>query len=187
MTINIAHPLQEIIFKYHTGQPFYLRSVDESFAESPALFARIADVCNEPIIYHFVFERRLESVPYPVERAAHFIRWGKEGWATQSWFSFLIVDQQGQIVGTIDIRGNDADGSEIGYWVSAASSGVMTNAVLKLTQIGQRAGFRQFFALVFPENQKSVAVLERAGFVNKGDHIKDNMTLRRYELVFDTV
>lgn len=68
-------------------------------------------------------------------------------------------------------------GAEIGYWARASSSGIMTNTVLELCELAKEAGYQRLLALVAPENEKSIRVTMRAGFVRADDVMRNG---RRY-------
>lgn len=127
----------------------------------------ISRICSQDEIYNTLFKRRLGGEPYTAENAQSFISWIKRGWEDQTHFVFIIRDSAGHVIGAIDIKSPDLDGSEIGYWADKDATGFMTNALLSLEGIATGAGYKSLYAKVIAHNEKSMGVLERAGFAKK--------------------
>jgi len=136
--------------------------------------ASILAASNEPAIYEFLWRDILKGQPYPPEKAVAFLTWAKKSWDASSNFVFVVKDDSGNVVGAADIKGNDPQGAEIGYWASAAHSGIATPAVRLMCRQAALAGFTALFAFVKTSNPRSASVLERNGFVKfaQEDHTK---------------
>jgi RimJ/RimL family protein N-acetyltransferase len=78
-----------------------------------------------------------------------------------------VVDAQGNPAAACDLKSADPI-PEVGYWSSARHRGVMTNTVKALVALAASAGFEGLFARTRSGNQRSMAVLARAGFSPRG-------------------
>lgn len=139
----------------------------------------VTRACNEPGVYEWLFRERLGGEPYPPEDAAQFFEWAHEGWRNGTHFVFLLLSPKGEIVGALDLKSANLKEAEVGYWLSQSHSGVMTNAVLTLAGLARAAGYQKLFARVRPANDRSAAVLRRAGFALSGELEK---TFLRFDL-----
>lgn len=163
MKIHIQHPISEPITHYKTGAVYFLKSFDETFPYSEKEIARIVEINNQTHIYNWIWNDRLDGKPYPIEKAEGFRDFAVSGWNKQEWFVFLIVDEERKILGALDIKSNNQE-AEIGYWMSAEGSGLMTNAVSALCEIAKLSGFKSLVALVKPGNEASSNILLRNTF-----------------------
>jgi RimJ/RimL family protein N-acetyltransferase len=136
----------------------------DTLTPEPNLLSAIAAICNEPAVYDWLFREGLQGQPYPPAKAGEWLAWAAAGWRENTHFCFALVDEQGAIAAACDIKSNDPDEAEVGYWASAAHRGVMTNTVVALCQAAREAGFRRLVARTRKANQRSQAVLLRAGF-----------------------
>lgn len=161
--------LRRLVHRFPTQEPCTLEALDESAAWIPQDETALVTICNQPLIYQRLFRNRLGGHPYSLAEAVGFRHWAQQGWRDRSWFVFLLRDSHDQIVGAMDIKSGNTEGAEIGYWASATSPGVMTNAVLQLCEVAREAGYRQLFALIAPDNGRSLGVVSRAGFVQTED------------------
>lgn len=177
---QFAASLRRQVLRYPTQEPCVLQALDESVSVTPKDEATIAAICNEPLIYHRLFSKMLDGQPYPLAKAQDFVRWAQQGWRDRSWFVFLLRDSTDQIIAAIDIKSADTEGAEIGYWASAASPGIMTNAVLQLCDVAGEAGYRRLFALIVPDNAQSLGVVTRAGFMQAEDVTRDGAHYRQF-------
>jgi len=85
---------------------------------------------------------------------------------------FLILEGSGAIVGGITLHHFDEQRSriEVGYWLLAAGRGrgIATRAVRTLADHVHHNGVLRLEAVVRPENDRSIRVLERLGFTREG-------------------
>jgi RimJ/RimL family protein N-acetyltransferase len=128
-----------------------------------------------------LFAKRLAGAAYTLNDAQGFITWAKQGWQEQTHFVFLLMQRTGSVVGAADIKSNQLQAAEIGYWLSAECPGVMTHAVIELSQIARQAGYQSLYARVKERNAQSIGVLARAGFAHCRNFTQDGELYRRYE------
>ena len=148
---------------YLTGRQKFLCRADIVLKEASSI-EQIVHICNQPLIYQILFQARFNGKPYTQDDARQFLTWARQGWSESSHFVFLMMTENGDIAGAMDIKSADLEAAEIGYWASADHSGNTTNAVLALMRAASAAGFRRFIAYVRKSNEKSQRVLLRAGF-----------------------
>jgi len=115
-----------------------------------------------------------------VEFARGFLDWADQGWRSSQYFVFLLRTAEGAPVACMDLKEGDLERSEIGYWCSAAASGLMTNAVSLLAEVAGRVGFRSLTAVTLADNQRSQNVLLRTGFREEGAFLDEGVAKRRY-------
>ena len=164
MTYPSSHNIQNYINK----STYHLVPVSE-IVESDEVYNAIANICNEPVIYNFLFKNSLNGVRYSLENSKNFIGWAQSGWKEKSHFVFLLLSEIKEIVGSIDIKSNSTTNPEIGYWCSQSHSGLMTNTVLELAKLAVKNGILNFKALVTKNNIRSENVLIRSGFTKDVD------------------
>lgn len=164
MSTNVLEfPKKTSVDNYLSGRIYNLVSASE-IENSKNNAEQITEICNQPTIYNYLFLPILEGKAYPLEKAEDFINWAQEGWAKQSHFVFLLISEAGSIVGCLDIKSNDLNCAEIGYWCSERHPGLMTNSVKALCEMAETVGFKKLRADVLKGNTKSTNVLIRAGF-----------------------
>jgi RimJ/RimL family protein N-acetyltransferase len=134
----------------------------------------IADACADPAI------RRYNSVPspYTVTHAAATIDEFASRWrafattGTPSGVAFAIVDAtSGEPAGLCGVdHWSKADVAQLGYWLApgARGRGYATRAVILLTRWLFELGAARVFLTVVADNDASIAVARRAGFVHEG-------------------
>lgn len=166
-------PIRASIERFPSGEVYKLQSADDSVAFTDEDYQRIAQICSEPLIYNMLFHDLFEGRPYNIQDAEKFTKIAQDGWRTGKTFIFFIRNPQNQIVACTDIKTNDIEAGEVGYWCSQESPGIMTNAVFALTDLAKNAGYKSLFGLTKAENEKSQNVLTRAGFV-KDSEIEKN-------------
>ncbi len=160
--------------------------VDENHVINKRDINKIVDICNQPAIYSFLFAKRLKNQPYREDSADGFIKWAKEGWRNGQYFVFLVKNQLNEIIGAIDIKSNNPNGAEIGYWMDQNFPGYMSNIVKGLVERAKEVGFKKLIAFTQPENARSQRVLIRAGFTHLGieDHKdEDGEVHEKFEII----
>lgn len=180
--ITFAHPLRIPFQNALTGTPYFLVSGDQ-IEPTPARLLEIARCANEPLVYDLLFRQRFEGEPYRETDAADWITWTHAGWRANTHFSFMVQDEAGRVVAACDIKSNDVEGAEVGYWASAHHRGVMTNAVKLMCREAAKAGFRSLTARTKWGNARSKAVLHRVGFEDVPSH--EDERYEHYLLCFD--
>ena len=162
--------IKKEILNFKTGEICQMTGGDE-ITFSNRDIETITRICSQEEIYTILFKRRLEGKPYSEENAHVFINWIKKGWEDKAYFVFIIRDSVNNIIGTIDIKSTNLEGAEVGYWADRNASGFMTNALQQLEIIAAQAGYKRLYAKVVAHNEKSMAVLERAGFVQRKESL----------------
>ena len=150
-----------------TGEPGVLTRADR-VAVTPERLAAITRICNDPLVYDFLFRRSLRGAPYPPEMAQAFLDGAGRGWREGTGFVFLILDPAGAPLGNVDLMSPDVGAAELGYWATGARPGFVTPAVAAVCDLARAAGYRSLFAHTRPHNERSMAVLRRNGFRDVG-------------------
>lgn len=163
-----GEPISINFEKYNTNDVCTLISVDQSRVLDEFDIDTITEICNQPLVYDFLFREKFNARKYVHKDAERFVKWAQEGWKNKTHFVFLIRNLKSEIVGCCDIKSPNLGSAEIGYWSSDKISGVMTNAVKLLVDIASKAGYKSLFGLVDPKNDKSSGVLNRNNFKNIG-------------------
>lgn len=172
-------PIKYKFHKHPTQEPAYITSANEGNVSSEDI-KRVAEICSEPLIYETLFKELTNNKPYTKENAESFIKMAYDGWEKNEKFIFLIKNTENQVIGACDIKSNNIDSAEIGYWMSETEPGYMTNAVKALTQIAKEAGFKELYGLAKPNNEKSQKVLVRASFINVGQTTVKNKLYEKF-------
>lgn len=131
---------------------------------TPQTLKTIASICNEPLVYRWCFRKLCEGQPYPTEMASDWLKLSTEGWKNDTHYVYVVTDSAGQIAAACDIKSSNLDRAEVGYWSSAYHRGIMMNSVRAMIQLADEAGFRVLFADIHPENERSLAVIQRCDF-----------------------
>ena len=156
-----------------TGRGYMLEPVT-ALPGTPETIENIVSICNEPDIYDVLFKKKCQGKPYTSENGESFLNWAKKGWDENTHFVFVLRDDHKRHIGTVDIKSNDTNMGEIGYWASAKHQGVMTPAVQVLCEIAQKAGFKSLCAYTAVPNQRSQKVLLNNGFTQQPDIVLHN-------------
>ncbi|PIY18065.1 hypothetical protein COZ14_01225 [Candidatus Dojkabacteria bacterium CG_4_10_14_3_um_filter_Dojkabacteria_WS6_41_9] len=170
---------------FQNGTSVQVYPLDNDFKITDGDISRIVSICNQKPIYNFLFAKRLKGEPYMDNSATGFIEWARTGWETGKYFVFLARDNEGKIVGAVDIKSDNVDGAEVGYWMDENSPGYMSNTVRGLVEHSRDVGFKKLIAFTLPNNDKSQRVLLRAGFNHIGQeaHVDDDGTVHeRFEV-----
>lgn len=168
------HPPVIENFKGNKSEKKYrIISVDGSFEISEHDLKTITEICNEELVYRFLFRDRLKGSAYVINDARKFITWALNCWKEDEGYFFFVRDENNNIVACLHINSNNLDRTAIGYWATKDAPGIMTNAVKHLCEIAKKAGYRKLHALVEPVNIRSIGVLQRNGFTYKGTKMED--------------
>ena len=157
------------VVRHEIGDAYRMVSVDDRFFPTSADIEAIVRVCNEPLVYRFLFRDRIGGRPYVAQDARDFLAWAREGWISGEQMVFLLRDLRGEITAAIDLGALDESRAAlIGYWCSSFHGGLMTNTIDRLAELALDAGYLKFIALVEAENVRSISVLKRTGFIHVG-------------------
>ncbi|WP_424950235.1 GNAT family N-acetyltransferase [Deinococcus sp.] len=140
----------------------------DALPDTREIRADLTSACNEPLIYGWLFRERCEGRPYDEMNASSFMVWMHRGWQERAFFVFALLSPCGRLVGVLDIKSAEVEGAEVGYWLSQRHSGLMTLALSELQVLAGQAGFRSLSARVRPGNERSLAVVRRAGWKDTG-------------------
>ncbi|MBN1855670.1 MAG: GNAT family N-acetyltransferase [Dehalococcoidia bacterium] len=180
------------VAQYDTGDTYRMVSIDAGYEASEEDIASIVSICNEPLVYRFLFRDRLDGNAYAEQDAQEFLDWARNGWISGRHCFFLLRSPGGVIATCIDIGELDESGEAlVGYWAGAYHRGVITNAMDRLAELAADAGYRKLVSLVEEENLRSLAVLKRTGFTHVGSQehsltrldrpVGKTLKFRRYE------
>ena len=175
---NFITPIRIEIKRHNTNEVYFLESLQTELSVED--LAVITQICNEETIYNRLFKKKLKNNPYTTNNAKQFGDWAKTGWETNKYFVFLIRDSNRQIVGVIDIKSANIESAQIGYWISQNHPGVMTNTLVSLCRMAEKAGFIALEAQTKNDNIKSQGVLKRAGFYFQGEVNVEEATFFRF-------
>lgn len=96
----------------------------------------------------------------------------------------VVLDQDGQLVGRVNLVDAADGGAELGYRIGQrfAGRGLATEAVAAACRLAAgRYGLSRLFALVTLDNPASRAVLLRNGFDRAGDTVVEGRAAERFE------
>lgn len=160
-------PINEKVLKFFDGVPYYLTDLADA-TKHAGLVSRLVQVCNEPRLYNRMFAERFMGRVYQEQDAWSFLNGAAKGWTENSGFKFVLFNEQGEICAAVELKTGDTDNCEIGYWASEFHRGVASNMVIKLCELAAKAGFKQLYAMIAPDNYASQKVVTNAGFT-KGE------------------
>lgn len=143
------------------------------------LAKRITKLCNEEGIYRVLFEHKLKGDEYPIEKAYEFINFARDGWLNKTHYVFGIFSDN-ELTGAIDIKSDNHDIAEIGYWASEEHKGIMTPALNEIIKYAKDNGFKKLGARVKTDNIASQKVLTRNEFIKIGMHPLEEDKVERY-------
>ncbi len=150
-----------------TGEEYVLMALD-SLEASNARISEITSICNEPLVFSWLFRQMFPDGRYPTSSAKSWLEWGKEGWPRNTHFVFAVLDAKRRLAAACDIKSSNSAGAEVGYWASEFHRGIMTNAIRELLRLATLAGFARLYAETDEGNLRSRGVLGRAGFIPDG-------------------
>lgn len=172
MTRIFQTPIRVTLKNFKTGELYSMQSIDNLELISDDDLERIVTICNQELPFKYIFSEMLDGKQYTKVDAQRFVQWIIKGWVDQSHFVFLIRDPKESVVAAVDIKSNDLERAEIGYWADMYFPGIMTAAVSSLVNLAESAGYKELYAYTVPENTRSQNVLYRNGFDRMGDFMK---------------
>lgn len=129
-----------------------------------SIIEQIVETCNEDLLYSILFAFNFKGQKYTPDKAQSFLDYALKGWKGNKNFVFVIHTEDDKLAGIIEIKSNDKECSEIGYWSSAKHQGIMTNALRELKKYAKSEGYKKLGATVRVNNFGSQKVLKRNGF-----------------------
>jgi RimJ/RimL family protein N-acetyltransferase len=160
--------VSEFFKRYPDGERCELSSIDPSSTFTDYDVETISLICNEPLVFKLFAHLPGFKDGYTIEHALKFINNAKSNWNENKKYVFIVRNSEGKIVACTDIKSNNLEDAEVGYWASANYPGVMANAVRTLFLVAKKAGYLHLHALIRPENEKSLKVAENAGMTLSG-------------------
>lgn len=177
------HPPIRVEFeRFGTKETCNLVSLDKNNPLTEDNLEQIVEICNQPLVYKYIFEEKYQGRKYTLEDARKFVSWANDGWLNNTHFVFLAKNSKDEVVAACDIKSVNKEHVEVGYWASASEPGVITNAVGVMCKKAKEAGFNKLFGMIRPENKKSVGVLTRNSFTPKGTKEEDGVKYKYFEL-----
>jgi RimJ/RimL family protein N-acetyltransferase len=128
--------------------------------DAPALIA----ACNDPEIVRWL---PVIPSPYGEAEAREYLEQCRLNWDLGQAFNFAIVDEPGELLGSIAMRALRFKVGHIGYWIAPAARrrGVATTALQLLCQWAvEEVGLKRLELMTDPDNVASQGVAEKAGF-----------------------
>lgn len=179
--------IEREITNFKTGEIYKLIGGQE-MAFSDEDIKQVNAICSQEEVYNVLFKIRFNNRPYTTEDATRFLQLVKKGWEEGTHFVFFVRNTENNIIGAVDIKSSNLNRAEIGYWSDINNSGFMTNALIELCSIAKEVKYKKLFGEVNPNNNKSAAVLERAGFEEVGENEREynkGVQYRVYEKSLD--
>lgn len=173
-------PVRVEVRKYPANEVYMIQSVDNDSVFSEEDYQTITKICSQELIYDRLFKELFNGEPYTMDKAKGFVSRARDGWQNNDKFVFLIRNDKGKIVAAMDIKSDNTEEAEIGYWASKDEPGIMTNSVVALCQIAKEAGYKSLYGLTVPDNEKSQKVLARSGFEKAGEVKERNKTYIKF-------
>lgn len=157
--------------RHADGKTFRMEALDaQTIDRAENLAEDIYQNCHQGPIWERIFSVFFPQ-GYQLSDARDYLQICRGSWESGKSFPYGLFDGR-QLVGACDIKEkNESNKAEIGYWLNAAHSGIMTNAVNILLQEARRTGYAGLFAYTALTNDKSAAVLRRTGFQITGQII----------------
>jgi len=168
------------IINYKTKKPYTLTPIIKCPMGEKFITA-ISRVCNEEKIYNLLFKKMLKGEAYTRSDAEGFLNWARTGWEAQEHFVFFILDEMKSPVGCLDIKSNDKNNAEVGYWLGHESSGIMTSALEALCSYAKDNGYLNLYADCLKSNISSQNVLLRCSFAKSTQIDKSKTNYIRYD------
>lgn len=153
-------------------EKYFMKRADK-VSQTDEVLESIRKACNEPLIYDWLFK---ESKPngYKLEDARGFLDRAIDGWKKKTHFVFLIMKNENEVVGALDIKSAELSKGEIGYWISEEHKGLGTYAVNILKMLAKKAGYKCLFAQVMQGNNRSIKILKNNQFFSDHKFLADN-------------
>ena len=152
------------------GENIILRSVDSSDIDTILLWE---NANNEPL--YGVYEEQ-----YSREEVAQFVEnQQRYSLAENEQLRLMICSHEGERLGCIDLTEYDGEKASVSiliYDVAHRHQGFGTEALRLLVDYAELLGLQHLYATILPENQPSIKLFQKVGFVS------DGAMLYRYEI-----
>lgn len=128
----------------------------------------VTAACQDPEIARWL---PVIPSPYTEQDARDFLEQSRLKWDLGEAYGFAIVDEEGELLGSIAMRMLRFSTGHIGYWVTpgARGRGVATNALKVLCRWAvDELGLKRLELMTDPRNVGSQRVAEKAGFQREG-------------------
>jgi RimJ/RimL family protein N-acetyltransferase len=132
--------------------------------------AAVTAACQDPEIARWL---PFIPSPYTEDDARAFLEHSRLTWDLGEAYSFAVVDDDGQLLGSIGMRILRFSTGHIGYWVApdARGRGVATTALKTLCRWAvDDLSLKRLELMTDPANIASQRVAEKAGFQREGIH-----------------
>jgi RimJ/RimL family protein N-acetyltransferase len=124
--------------------------------------------CQDPEIVRWL---PIIPSPYTETDAREFLEQSRLNWDRGEAYGFALVDDEGELLGSIAMRILRFSTGHIGYWVTPGARGrdLATNALKTLCRWAvDDLGLKRLELMTDPENIASQRVAEKAGFRREG-------------------
>jgi RimJ/RimL family protein N-acetyltransferase len=128
----------------------------------------VTAACQDPEIVRWL---PIIPSPYTEDDAREFLEQSRLSWELGEAYGFALVDEQGELLGSIAMRILRFSTGHIGYWVTpgARGRGIATTALKTLCRWAiDDLGLKRLELMTDPENIASQRVAEKAGFRHEG-------------------
>ena len=141
--------------------------------DAPAIIA----ACQDPEIIRWL---PVIPSPYGEQEARDYLEQCRLNWELGDAYNFAIVDESGELLGSIAMRVLRFSVGHIGYWTApgARRRGVASTALDTLCRWAvEDLGLKRLELMTDPDNVVSQAVAERAGFQREA-RLRSNLEYR---------
>ncbi|OGL30489.1 hypothetical protein A3F37_01285 [Candidatus Saccharibacteria bacterium RIFCSPHIGHO2_12_FULL_41_12] len=159
----------EILFERFGGGSARLVAIAKDTV-TEADMERIVSICNQPEVKKWVTFQYATGPngQYTIQDAKEFVKQSTKGWQEGEMFAYLVRGEYNKIVGAMGLKSPENGTAEVGYWSDTeGQGGYMTNALNALLLASAEAGFTELYTFVKPENDSSMKLCLRAGFIGQ--------------------
>jgi len=150
-------------FKSKIG-PYSFDLVDGNFVYAGNDISRLIDIFSQPGFSDLFGGREMNR-----EAVKRYLNWAKNGVVGDRYYLHLVRDENNIIVGGFDVQKKDSESASIGFWKDSFSHITMTKVVLELVEKCKNYGLTELDAYTDPNNVKAMTLLDRCGFLKKGE------------------
>jgi len=158
------------IERYPDGTLYSMQAIDDAFPITDRIIEDVYRNCAFGPAWRDIFYALFPNGYHP-EHAREYLAKCQQGWREEKVFSYAIMSPAGDFAGTIDLKGNDPNETEVGYWCDPDHRGLMTNALNQLADTAAEAGYHKLTLYIADDNPASLGVARRCGFTHLGQRI----------------